>query len=66
MNNIQLRFVFDRKKEANNDTKKGLLQIEVRITGTNRRKLISTGVRLHKNQFSGKNGFTCKNHANAA
>jgi site-specific recombinase XerD len=66
MNNIQLRFLFDRKNEANSDTRKGLLQIEVRITGTNRRKLISTGIRLHRNQFSNKNGFTCRNHANAA
>jgi site-specific recombinase XerD len=64
MNSIQLRFVFDRKKEAGN-TKKGLLQIEARLTGTNRRKLISTGVRLYANQFSDKNGFTCRNHPNA-
>jgi site-specific recombinase XerD len=65
MNNAQLRYIFDRQKQADNDTKKGLLQIEVRLTGTNRRKLISTGIHLHKNQFSDKNGFTCKNHDNA-
>jgi site-specific recombinase XerD len=66
MDNIQLRFLFDRKNESNNDTRRGLLQIEVRITGTNKRKLISTGIRLYKNQFSNKNGFTCRNHANAS
>lgn len=65
MDNAQLRYVFDRQKQANNDSKTGLLQIEVRLTGSNRRKLISTGVHLYKNQFSDKNGFTCRNHANA-
>jgi site-specific recombinase XerD len=64
MNNTQLRFVFDSKKQAAG-TKTGLLQIEVRLTGTNLRKTISTNVRLLKNQFSDKNGFTCKNHPNA-
>lgn len=66
MENIQLRYVFDQKNQANNDTKTGLLQIEVRLKGTNKRKTISTGVSLYKNQFSDKNGFTCKNHPNAA
>jgi len=65
MYNAQLRYVFDRQKQANNNTKTGLLQIEVRLTGSNKRKLISTGVHLYKNQFSDKNGFTCKNHDNA-
>jgi site-specific recombinase XerD len=65
MDNAQLRYVFDRQKQANNDTRSGLLQIEVRLTGTNRRVLISTGIHLYKNQFSNKNGFTCKNHENA-
>ena len=65
MDNTQLRFVFDRKKQASNDTKKGLLQIEVRITGTNKKVLLTTGIYLYKNQFSPKNGFTCKNHDNA-
>ena len=64
MNNAQLRFVFDRLKQAT-DTKKGLLNIEVRQTGTNHCKLISTNIRLTKNQFSDRNGFTCKNHPNA-
>ena len=64
MDNAQLRFVFDRKQEAT-DNKKGLLQIEVRITGTSRRTFISTGIHLTKIQFSSKNGFTCKNHSNA-
>ena len=65
MDNAQLRYVFDRQKQANNDSKTGLLQVEVRLTGSNQRKLISTGVHLYKNQFSDKNGFTCRNHENA-
>jgi len=65
MENIQLRYIFDRKKEANDSTKTGLLQIEVRITGSNKKKLISTGIHLYKKQFSDKNGFTCKNHENS-
>jgi site-specific recombinase XerD len=65
MNNAQLRYVFDRQKQANNETKTGLLQIEVRLTGTNKRKLVSTGIHIYKHQFSPKNGFTCKNHENA-
>jgi hypothetical protein len=32
MDNVQMRYLFDRKKEANSETKKGLLQIEVRTT----------------------------------
>lgn len=65
MDNAQLRFIFDRYKKADNSNYKGLLQIEVRLTGSNRRKLISTGIHLFKNQFSDKNGFTCKNHENS-
>lgn len=65
MDNLQLRFVFDRKKQAS-ETKTGLLQIEVRLQKTNRAIFISTGIRLFKNQFSEKNGFTCRNHNNAS
>jgi len=64
MDNAQLRFIFDREHRAT-DIKKGLLQIEVRLTGSNKRRLISTGIHLTKNQFSDRNGFTCKNHPNA-
>jgi hypothetical protein len=41
MDNVQLRYVFDRLRQADNATKKGLLQIEVRQSGTNVKKLIS-------------------------
>ncbi|OAV67427.1 hypothetical protein Barb6XT_01493 [Bacteroidales bacterium Barb6XT] len=64
MDNIQLRYLFDRTKEVDNNTRKGLLNIKVRISGTNKRILISTGIHLFKNQFSNKNGFTCRNHSN--
>ncbi|MDR1356513.1 MAG: hypothetical protein LBJ58_02455, partial [Tannerellaceae bacterium] len=65
MNNTQLRYVFDRKNVSDNDSRRGLLQIEVRLTGKKDRVLISTGIYLFKNQFSPKNGFTCRNHDNA-
>jgi site-specific recombinase XerD len=61
MENLLIRFVFDRKKQAS-ETKKGLLYIEVRKEGTDKRVFISTGIQLYKSQFSDKNGFTCKNH----
>ena len=65
MEDIQLRYVFDRRKVADNSAKKGLLHIEVRKSGKNERVLVSTSIRLFKNQFSTTNGFTCKNHDNA-
>ena len=34
MDTLNIRFVFDRKNQANNTDKQGLLQIEVRETGT--------------------------------
>lgn len=61
MNNILIRFRFDKAKKATN-TKPGLLQIEVREKGINKCILISTGIKLYKNQYSDKMGFTCKNH----
>jgi hypothetical protein len=64
MENLSVRFVFDRKKQSS-ETKKGLLQIEVRRLNSSKRVLISTGIRLYKNQFTSKNGFTCKNHDSA-
>lgn len=48
MNKVQIRVVFDRKKTASSK-KKGLVQIEVRFE--NKRKFISTGIKLYKNQF---------------
>lgn len=65
MDNLQLRFVFDRKNIAT-DTKKALLQIEVRVQKTSQKVFISTGIHLYKNQFSDRNGFTCRNHNNSA
>jgi site-specific recombinase XerD len=66
MDNAQIRYVFDRRREANNDTRKGLLQIEVRLSKSSIRRYFSTGIRIFKNQFSNENGFTCRNHPNAA
>jgi len=65
MNDALIRYVFDKKKQADN-IKKGLLQIEVRKQGTNKCIYISTGIHLLKNQFSDKQGFSCKNHPNAS
>jgi hypothetical protein len=64
MDNLSIRYVFDRKRQSS-ETKQGLLQIEVRIMNTSVKTYISTGIRLYKNQFSDKNGFTCRNHPNA-
>ena len=63
MVSVSLYFDFDVKGVAS-DKKKGLLQIVVRMNKTSRRKRISTGIRLYKNQFSDKKGFTCINHDN--
>ncbi len=65
MDNTSLRYVFDRLNKATADTP-GLLQIEIRITGTNIKALRSTQIRLFKHQFSSKNGFTCVKHKKAA
>lgn len=64
MDNLSMRYVFDRKHKAT-ASKTGLLQIEVRINNTSKKKFISTGVKLFKNQFSERNGFTCINHPNS-
>lgn len=61
MNNIAIRFRFDKENKATK-TKTGLLQIEVRELGTRECVLLSTGIKLYVNQFSDKMGFTCKNH----
>lgn len=45
------RFVFDRKHTAT-DTKKALIQIEILLKG--RKKYVSTGVKVFKNQWSPK------------
>lgn len=45
------RFVFDRKKTASRE-KKGLVQIEILYRG--RRKWISTGVKLYRDQWTDK------------
>ena len=50
MNRVQIRSIFDRKKEASSK-KKGLLQIEIRYE--KKRKFISTGIKLYKNQYRG-------------
>lgn len=70
-----MRFLFDKKNETgfrDKEKKKGkkyketgLLQIEVRQDGTDKRVLISTGIRIRPDQFSDKMGFTCKNDDNA-
>jgi len=64
MKNISIRYLFDKRNIASL-TKQGLLQIEVRKIGTSEKALVSTGIKLYKNQFSKNNGFTCKNHNKA-
>ena len=78
MRDYTMRFVFDRKNETdyrdklNGKPKKGkdykaigLLQIEVKKDKTTKRVFVSTHVRIKPEQFSDKNGFTCRNHDNA-
>lgn len=68
-----IRFVFDRKNETGHKKKEkgkkyketGLLQLEVRKDGTDKRVYISTHIRIRPDQFDSSNGFTCKKHENA-
>lgn len=76
MDDLTLRFVYDNKNvTGHRDDEKvpgktykdiGLLQIEVRKLGESSRKFISTGIKIRPDQFSDKNGFTCRNHPNAS
>lgn len=67
MKHFTARIVFDRKNETAYDkTKLAPVSIEVRKIGSSKRKLIPTGVRLTKEQYSyqeGK-GVTIKKHPN--
>lgn len=73
MKDYTMRFVFDRKNETGHKKKvkgkeykeTGLLQIEVKRDGTDKRVYVSSNIRIRPDQFSSKNGFTCKNHDNA-
>ena len=73
MKDYTIRFVFDRKNESGFKEKKkgvkykedGLLQIEVKKDGTDKRVYISTNIRVRPDQYDSKMGFTCKNHPNA-
>lgn len=76
MKDYTIRFVYDRKNETGFRSKKkgssgkkfkedGLLQIEVKKDGTDKRVYISTNIRIRPDQFDDKMGFTCKNHTNA-
>lgn len=64
MERVSVKFVFDRKNESNNTSRKGLLQVEIRLIGTSKKVYISTGIKLYKKQFSNKENFTCKDHPN--
>jgi len=64
MKNISLRFVYDKNKRAT-ESKPQPLTVEVRQNGTNKAVYINTGFKLYPNQFSERNGFTCKNHSRA-
>ena len=53
MTNFIIRIVFDRRNETeNNPDILAPVHIEVRKTGSSRRKLIHTGIRLKRNQYS--------------
>ncbi|MFV0331381.1 MAG: phage integrase SAM-like domain-containing protein [Dysgonomonas sp.] len=74
MKNFTMRFVYDRKNETGYRKKEkdktykdvGLLQIEVKEDGTDRRAWVSTGVKITPDQFAMKDGvLKIKNHDNA-
>jgi hypothetical protein len=73
MKDFTVRFVFDCKNESGFKGKKkgvkykedGLLQIEVKKDGTDKRVYVSTNIRIRSDQYDSKMGFTCKNHPNA-
>lgn len=52
MKAIGIKVVFDRKN-VSSDTIKGLIQIEISFCG--KRRWISTGIKVYKNQYSNKN-----------
>lgn len=57
MDNIKIRFVFDKKSETKKNPKStGLIQIEIRDKRTSRTLYISTGIRVSKSQYLEKDG----------
>lgn len=65
MENIVLRYVYDRRRLASADRAEPLY-VEVRESNSNRCVLVNTGIKLYPNQFTRKNGFTCVNHDKAS
>ena len=65
MNNIALRYVYDRKKRATEERPEWIL-IEARQIGTSNIVYINTGIKLYPKQVTYKNGFTCINHDRAS
>ena len=57
MNNIALRYVYDRKKRATEERPEWIL-IEARQIGTSNIVYINTGIKLYPKQVTYKNGFT--------
>lgn len=66
MDNLSIRFVFDRRNEIAKGKTVAPLHIEVRQDKSTKRILIPTGIKLKSSEFTPKNGFTCKNHPNAS
>lgn len=74
MRDYSMRFVYDRKNETGFKKKQkgkaykdiGLLQIEIRQDGTDKRTWVSAGIKIRPDQFSLSNGvLKIKNHDNA-
>lgn len=64
MDTLNLRFVFDRKKTANNTDSKGVLEIYAYDTATKNKTYLSTSIELYKNEYSVKGNKIIK-HPNA-
>lgn len=74
MRDYSMRFVYDRKNETGFKKKKkgktyksiGLLQIEIKEDGTDKRAWVSAGIKIRPDQYSMTNGvLKIKNHDNA-
>lgn len=66
MNILNIRIVFDRRKETKNNPKKAAsVHIEVLERESKRKKYFYTGVKILASQYSATGGFSVKSHPNA-
>ena len=67
MENLAIRFVFDRRGKTKDDPKlKAPVHIEVYDNKSRKKAYVSTGVKITKEQYSPNGGFSVIKHPNAA